>query len=302
MSGFLAIAAGFTNSGNEETTTEIIDLESNQTCQDLGSLSFGFSGSVGEILDPNIFLVCGGNYSNACYQITKDQSQTFALMDEKRYHAASAVLNQGLWILGGKSGRSTTLNWNSTEIIYSDGTVRPGPQMVAARSGHTVTQINDQQYLLVGGNHNSYICKDTYIFNSQVSTWTRGPDLINERRSHSAGIITDQETNISYLMVSGGVPTTPTTELIDIEKLDQWFQGSDIHHGPIIDHTTISWQGNLIFIGGINVDTYDFVKRIYKLSLNKMEFRWTMMDQELKTPRKMFVARTLPLDLLTSCH
>ena len=206
-------------------------------------------------------------------------------MTTKRQHAASVVLNDGLWILGGRDEQLEVLK--TTEIIFTNGTVIPGPEMPDFRFQHTMTKINEYQYVKTGGLLYYQSFAKTYIFNSQSFTWRRGPNMKTARKSHSATIITDQTTKKSYLMVSGGYPRTLTTEYMDIAKLDRWMPGPDIEHGPIQDHSTISSKGNLIFIGGENLDTNSLEKSIYQLSMNNMTFKWTKLSHELKIPRRM---------------
>ena len=118
----ILIATGDSN----KRSIDIIDLsvKGESKCPDWTDFpKSDWSGSTGGLVGKSI-LICGGEESNIeideCYSLNRDSSALITKMSEKRYGAASLVLNQTtLWITGGWNSESFRLR--STEFIAIEG-------------------------------------------------------------------------------------------------------------------------------------------------------------------------------------
>ena len=118
----ILIATGDSN----KRSIDIIDLsvKGESKCPDWTDFpKSDWSGSTGGLVGKSI-LICGGGDTNTeideCYSLNRDSSALITKMSEKRYGAASLVLNQTtLWITGGWNSESFRLR--STEFIAIEG-------------------------------------------------------------------------------------------------------------------------------------------------------------------------------------
>ena len=91
-------------------------------------------------------------------------------------------------------------------------------EMPLALRGHTIVNIEDDVFMLIGGQNSSeHIFKETFI---KIGTmeWTEGPPLNIARCFHTSGLITDQITQKKSVVVVGG-ETTGDQVLTSIEIL-----------------------------------------------------------------------------------
>ena len=99
------------------TKTEVVDVESGETCADLADFPFpnNFMGAVGANLHGTP-VVCGGyssgTYYQACYKLTNAGWQEFASMNEKRAWAAGIVFKNKFHVFGGYDGGSSSIKDN----------------------------------------------------------------------------------------------------------------------------------------------------------------------------------------------
>ena len=122
-------------------------------------------------------------------------------MTTSRQFASSIVINQTtLWVIGGSSPSLET----STEYIdIVLGSSTTGPELPCALLPHAHIQLNDSVSMIIGGcwtNHAS-----TFYFNQQSQQWTPGPQLIEGRQGHSAGLYINQTNDEKFIVVSGGL-------------------------------------------------------------------------------------------------
>ena len=131
----------------------------------------------------------------------------FTVPGPTRYHAASIVEGEKLWITGGLGG-GTISSTDSTEYIFSDGRNELGPPMPLGLMGHAMVRINDTTSFLVGGyfydwDHDYGVYSNrTWFYDG--SNWIEGPNLQKGRELHSAGTIVDPFTDQVYVVVAGG--------------------------------------------------------------------------------------------------
>ena len=104
-------------------------------------------------------IICGGAspHTDECYAITATNAQLLTRMTNKRYYAASAKITSTSFIVTGGYDGANILS--SSEIIDSDGSVTPGPELPLPLYQHSMININDTFMLIIGGaagGHNSH--------------------------------------------------------------------------------------------------------------------------------------------------
>ena len=89
--------------------------------------------------------------------------------------------------------------------------------------------------MLIGGRNTGSVTLPTvYYFEHEGKNWSQGPDLIQARRSHAAGLVTDDTTYDEFVIVTGGeyngIKLDSTEILID----NQWNLGKMAHDYSIL--------------------------------------------------------------------
>ena len=84
-----------------------------------------------------------------------------------------------------------------------------GPDLPVKVCSHTMTSINNEISMLIGGNvedslGSQSVTNQTWFYNHTNDEWTLGPELIVGRMDHTAGIITDKMSHEEYMVVVGG--------------------------------------------------------------------------------------------------
>ena len=203
-------------------STEIIDLRDEKIQCDgwpniQPPLSFANAGTL-----EGKYVICGGDKpgdvpSNECYKIN-NYAPTFTLfgsMLSNRTNAASLITPNlhTIWITGGHDE-----NWpylDSSELISSDGSTGEGPSLswpIYAKDSHAIVSINETSSLLIGGAQiwmaagqlQSKVMEETYYFSHETDQWRQGPKLIQARKAHTAGLVTDKVTQEAFVIVVGG--------------------------------------------------------------------------------------------------
>jgi hypothetical protein len=98
-----------------------------------------------------------------------------------------------------------------------------GPDMPMALHYHAMVAINSTYSMVIGGwsNGNS---ASTFFYDCNEGEWINGPSLIQGRRVHAAGIVTDEVTDDHFVAVTGGHGSDglDSTEIMQDGK---WVQG-----------------------------------------------------------------------------
>jgi hypothetical protein len=214
------ITTGRTDSS--ATKTEVVDIESGESCADLADFPLTNWGTVGANLHGTP-VVCGGYspvsaYLKTCYKYTNTGWQQFATMKEKRAYSAGITYKNKFHVFGGWDGSYS----KTTELISIDGVVEYGPELPKAVEDHAITSINSTVSLLSGGHPAS---PQTWYFNHETNVFSSGPSLLQGRRSHGSATIVDKVTRAKIPMVTGGYISGSTELLIN----GQWQSGTRSH-------------------------------------------------------------------------
>ena len=73
-----------------------------------------------------------------------------------------------------------------------------------------------------------------YYFEHEDKNWSQGPDLIQPRKSHAAGIVTDETTHDEFVIVTGGESYGIYLDSTEILIDNQWHQGKISHDCSIL--------------------------------------------------------------------
>ena len=226
----ILISTGYNKQQYELKSTEVINLDT-QVSQvpsyqnHLNSLFAATGGWVG-----NKFIVCGGllqyntaDISKECYIIGKETTVKHGDMMEKRAFAASIVLDESLWILGGKGSPTT-----SEFFFANDGSSKEGPALPIGIHRTAAIKINTTTSMLISGYCSSGNCAKTYYYLHESSQWINGPDLIQFRNRHSACLIKDSVTQESFIVVTGGIAAGDILDSVEILNIHgpQWTSGN----------------------------------------------------------------------------
>ena len=96
-------------------------------------MPFEFHDAVGSLLN-GMITMCGGDYTNRCVQFNATSREWKTLpvsLPEKRYGAASVLMNEDeWWIFGGSSGPADKL---SSTLIHRGDRILDGPELPSRR-------------------------------------------------------------------------------------------------------------------------------------------------------------------------
>ena len=183
--------------------TEVVDVESGETCADLADFPVENRGTVGANLDGTPILCSGysSGYSRKCYKFKNGKWEQFPSMKERRGYAAGITYKNKFHVFGGYGGsRSKT-----TELISIDGGVEDGPVLPEAVNYHAITSINSTVSILSGGGTDATSYSPlTWYINHDTNVFSPGPSLLKGRNAHGSATIVDKVTKEKIPMVTGG--------------------------------------------------------------------------------------------------
>jgi len=279
--------------------TEVIDLEDSKViCEDLEDFPMEIDGAVGAKL-ASTPIICGGSFNNGssqasdkCFKYMEGGWQHFATMIERRAYAAGIVYNNALHIFGGNDYDP----WHalqSSEIVTEDGSTTLGPQLPAPITYHAIASINSTVSIMIGGWPGIYSDK-TWYFNHAIQEFQSGPNLLEVRKHHSSGTVTDQETKEKMTIIAGGDYSTymDSTEML---FNGEWMTGPALPKA-LKSSSMVELGDNLYIIGGRSSGgSFGLNKNeIHQLSCFSGNCSWTTLIQQLKVARSYLVA--IPVD------
>jgi hypothetical protein len=176
-------------------------------------------------------VICGGGDASTefdeCYSLNGKTATLVTHMSAKRLYAASLVIDKTkLWITGGWSSDTGTIA--SSEFITLEGS-EPGPELPIPTDLHALVAIDNTLTLLIGG-RTTETTETTHYFDHQGHNWIQGPDLMQARREHAAGIVTDEVTADILVIVTGGDYNGIELDSTEVLINNQWNQGKIAHY------------------------------------------------------------------------
>jgi len=258
---------------------QVVDMSSKKTCSNLSPYPFSIWLASGGVID-GFPTICGGYKSGRaiaeCYKYLKS-SQTWALlanMTTPRRNWSIAVINGTLFSAGGYNGGSLS----STEYIYSNGTVAPGPNMPTARHQHCSVALHDGRVMIIGSMY-SQQPKKVLIFNPQDESFTNGPSLIYNRNLAACTLFNSPMHNYRPVVLAAGGYGQRTAEILDYTNGNAWEEVGSI---PTTHHSTFYGATALPSLTGSGA-YLQYKKFFYELKCSTTSCNWTKMQQELKS-------------------
>ena len=100
----------------------------------------------------------------------------------------------------------------------------PGPDLPMALRYHAMVAIINTRSMVIGGENLDYSAS-TFYYDHNEGEWTTGPNLMQARDSHAAGIVTDEVTDENFVAVTGGY-YSGVLDSTEILQDGNWVQGN----------------------------------------------------------------------------
>ena len=221
-------------------------------------------------------------------------------MNSVRYLAAAAQLLDGkLLVTGGRSKNGDLLN--SAEILTEEGWESKIPPLPVTIVEHCMVTVNSTTVMVIGGTQNNRYSGKTFYFNSGEESWTEGPELKKERKSHScAKIRRDIDSQKMSIIVVGGYTgsTLPSVEIL-AEGSNEWQTGPELPFGIRLSQMVEDRNGGVVLIGGQSFTT-SRLTTLFQLSHGGQDAVWTELEQKMKTGRYQHTSFLVP-DNIVEC-
>ena len=205
---------------------QVVDLVTGEPCSDLASYPFRYWQGAGVLLE-NTPVICGGikgYQSDQCrfYDKASNTWELLAYMVTPRVYFGAAIFKGALWVTGGKKSNIGT---ETTEIIAPDGTVTAGPTLPTRRYAHCMVVLNNNEFMMVGGNCGP--ARNSRTYNATSGTFTDGPSTLHDRYYAPCSIFQSKFHNDrQVVLVAGGEDDPGTAELLDFSQENaQWVEG-----------------------------------------------------------------------------
>ena len=205
-----------------------LSIKGGSNCKDWAELPRDVDSAAGGVIE-NTVIICGGGDGSKtfdeCYSLNGKVATLVTHMSVKREHAASLVIDKTkLWITGGLNTEIFAY-LASTEFITLEGS-EPGPEMPNWLDLHALVAIDDTLSMLIGGRTNgNWKTNKTHYFDHEGHNWIQGPNLIHARRSHAAGVVTDEITTEKLVIVTGGIYNGIRLDSTEMLFNNEWNQG-----------------------------------------------------------------------------
>jgi hypothetical protein len=202
-----------------------LSIKGGSKCNDWAELPKDVLKATGGVIQDVVVICGGGTYGETfdeCYSLNGKAITLITYMSVKRKYAASLVIEETkLWITGGFSSEFERLG--SSEYISLEGS-KPGADLPKDTDLHALVAIDNTLSLLIGG-RTTETTEKTHYFDHQAHNWIQGPDLMQARMAHAAGVVTDEVTTEKLVIVTGGDHNGIRLDSTEILINNQWNQG-----------------------------------------------------------------------------
>ena len=248
-------------------------------------------------------MLCGGrdenHYTSAdCWLLQKNRWTQVNSMQEKRFYAAAAYLNENLVVtgkalfnkfkiyfdflfLGGHNGKDRL---KSTEMLSKDGTWVRSDDLPMKMSGHCLVALNKTHIFLTGGYNGSSYLASSFIYSKETG-WQKMPDMKKARFGHACAVVGGQ-----HVLVTGGYNDNylKSTELFDLTGR-RWTEGASLPRATSGGKLIETQSGTIFHIGGELTES-----KIYRLKSDGES--WEESENSLSKGKSHFIA--VPVELL----
>ena len=216
------VATGYSTS--EESDCQLLDVtDAENICLDLPPYPVPMYTGTGGIVS-GVPMICGGDpldpsggyFHSDCYifNITSYSWSHLTNMNVERSGMASVALDGALWVAGGYTSNGGSED-DSTEFVYLNGTVLPGPTLPSARDDHCMVTLHDGRIMIMGSDGGTTDQKNTIIYDPISGNFSNVPSLLFDRkRSGCALLYSVKHDNRPIVMAAGG-SNSYTAEVFD---------------------------------------------------------------------------------------
>ena len=210
-----------------------LSIKGGSKCNDWAEFPKDVVAATGGVIQ-DVVVICGGGIPgesfDECYSLNGKTATLITYMSVKRKYAASLVIDKRkLWITGGLN-TDTDSYLVSSEFITLEGS-KAGPELPIPIDSHALVAIDNTLSLLIGGRTTGGVTtQTTHYFDHQGHNWIQGPDLMQGRRDHAAGIVTDEVTTEKLVIVTGGEYNGIYLDSTEMLINQQWNQGTIAHY------------------------------------------------------------------------
>ncbi len=228
---------------------------------------------------------------------------------ELKNYVGSAVVNNQIWITGGKySGQYKKFPTYKDSILIGHDSSKPGADLPVADHGHCLANHKEaEQVYLLGGNASAInVWSISHVeVEKRDGHWNLEPNLSKGRFKSSCGVIADMEDpTISYVVIAGTanydyVAEGQGTEIMKIGT--DYFRTGPRLPFQIYYAASVASNNSLILLGGFSdvIGPRHELKTIMLFQCWTEDCQWLMLEQELIARRKSSVAILIPVDLLS---
>ncbi len=295
------VGHGFTPNGNTDNF-EIIDLSMpSSVCQNLPNFPYKTYGPVGELIQQDHPLICGGSGIKQCYSYKDGSWQEEASLAEIRGFASSALSpfpnNPFSMMISGGINPST-----SSAVYFSDGTWKKMPDLPTTVHSHCLVKVSSSFVMVIGGYQNGQISKKTFLLDTKENVWKEGPSLLQERGDLSCGQIQSAKNSSEFsIIVAGGYTgaSLSTTEVLD-QSNGEWRQGPALPFGIKEAQLVEDADGGVVLVGG-QAEGMPPLDTLFRLPHAGQDGKWEELPQKLKMGRYFHTAFMVP-DNLANCN
>lgn len=140
-------------------------------------------------------------------------------------------------------------------LVAAGGVLAAGPwtatsKMTSVRYGHTVTAIDGNRAVAIGGFDDNTALASSEIFDAASGTWTKAGDMANPRYRHTATRIQD-----GRVLIVGGRNQTNAIAVAELfNPADGSFQPAGVLQTPRYDHAAVLGLDGKVYVFGGNTD------------------------------------------------
>ena len=200
-------------------------------------------------------------------------------------------------------GRALVTNRDEISTLTPTGWVTSEARLPYESSHGCAVALNSSIVMIFHGVRGDAASRDTYFYNTETNTLTRGPRMLQARALFQCGRLLTPGSSQTYVVATGGVDDEGdlinTTEALNLDT-GVWTKISDLPMpmagGRMVEHP----GGGLVLVGGKTTDfnnIYD-VRNLYYMDRS---FVWAKMDVSLKAPMDQHRLALLVPDSVPRC-
>ncbi len=271
------------------------------TCQNLPNFPYIAEGTIGELVQQDYPLVCGGYTHKECYYYRDGSWHEGASLAEIRYYSSSAPSpfpnNPFSMMISAGDLPLTT-----SSVYFSDGTWKKMPDLPTTVHHHCMVKVSSSIVMVIGGNQGGQHSKKTFILDTKENVWKEGPVLQQERYAFGCGqILSAKHSSEFSIIVAGGYDgeASSTTEVLD-QLNGEWRQGPALPFGIDEAQLVEDADGGVVLVGG-QAEGMPPLDILFRLPHAGQDGKWEELPQKLKIGRRLHTAFMVP-DNLANCN